>query len=182
MPIDRSPKPTPLCATNRTGRGPQVNALDLRRFDKLSMTSGMTTSLKGRSRLFASAIRRRSASAVPQDPKLVLRFSGILDDRKSLGLYEPHPSLVIATPLARPRGQASYKPKLNQSDRPGIHPAAPGGRQSDVCRPILITCAQSESPIESAYPRQRDRRLSRKTRAAVGKPPGDHFGTRCQQC
>ena len=30
----------------------------------------------------------------------------------------------------------------------------------------------SRSAIESAYPRSRDRRLSRKTRAAVGKPPG----------
>jgi len=29
-----------------------------------------------------------------------------------------------------------------------------------------------QSKAESAYPRPRDRRLSRKTRAAVGKPPG----------
>ena len=31
---------------------------------------------------------------------------------------------------------------------------------------------QSESPIENTYPRPRDRRFSRKTRAAVGKSPG----------
>ena len=61
---------------------------------------------------------------------------------------------------------------MNRSDRAGIRLAAPGRKQSDVCRPILITCAQSESPIESAYPRPRDRRLSRKTRAAVVKSPG----------
>ena len=39
----------------------------------------------------------------------------------------------------------------------------------------LSTPAQSRRPTkktESAYPRPRDRRLSRKTRAAVGKPPG----------
>jgi hypothetical protein len=31
---------------------------------------------------------------------------------------------------------------------------------------------QRESSIDSAYPRPCDRRLSRKTRTAVGKPPG----------
>jgi len=39
----------------------------------------------------------------------------------------------------------------------------------------LSTPAQSRRPTkkaENAYPRPRDRRLSRKTRAAVGKPPG----------
>ena len=39
----------------------------------------------------------------------------------------------------------------------------------------LSTPAQSRRLIkktENAYPRPRDRRLSRKTRAAVGKPPG----------
>ena len=31
------------------------------------------------------------------------------------GLYDAHPSLVIATPLARLRGWASYKPKLERA-------------------------------------------------------------------
>ena len=36
----------------------------------------------------------------------------------------------------------------------------------------------SRSAIKSAYPRTRDRRLSRKTRAAVGKPPGSATAAR----
>ncbi len=37
---------------------------------------------------------------------------------------------------------------------------------------------RSRSAIESAYPRPRDRRLSRKTRAAVGKPSGSATAAR----
>ena len=37
---------------------------------------------------------------------------------------------------------------------------------------FVSALAQSESSVESAYPRPRDRRLARKTHAAVGKPSG----------
>ena len=37
---------------------------------------------------------------------------------------------------------------------------------------FVSALVQSESSVESAYPWPRDRRLSRKTRAAVGKPSG----------
>ena len=40
------------------------------------------------------------------------------------------------------------------------------------CGSVRAPSGGSTKKAESAYPPPRDRRLSRKTRAAVGKPPG----------
>lgn len=61
---------------------------------------------------------------------LVATSCGIVARRGFLprGLYDTHPSLVIAAPLARQHGRASYKPKLlpTSATHPPVVDPAPG--------------------------------------------------------